>query len=311
MAEAPLVVGLGELLWDVFPDSKQLGGAPANFAYHSALLGARAVVASRVGDDALGAEARERLRDAGLDTRCVQTDPVHATGTVVVRVDDGGQPQFTCSENVAWDHLEFTPEWRELAAQADVVCFGTLAQRGAASRQTIRAFLDATRPESLRVFDANLRQHFYSADILGDSLRRSTILKLNEDEAPRLARTLGYVGRGTAPVNGVDVSFARALIGQFGLRLVCVTRGANGSVLVTREEVSEHPGFRVQVADTVGAGDAFTAALAHYFAAGAPLDKVNAAANWLGSWVASKRGAMPGKAEEVIVGLEKLVAASS
>jgi fructokinase len=284
--DPPLIVGLGELLWDLLPGGKQLGGAPANFAYHAAALGNRGVVASRVGADALGREARDRLRQSGLETAFVQEDPSHPTGTVLVELDPQGQPRYTIIENVAWDFLEWTPAWQELAAQAQAVCFGSLAQRAHQARATIRQFLLASRPEAVRIFDVNLRQSFYSAELLRQSLQLASIAKLNQDELPNVAQLLQLPG-------GDAVTAARGLIETFGLQLVCVTRGAYGSVLVTAAEVDEHPGFPVTVVDTVGAGDAFTAGLVHAYLRQESLANIAALANRLGGWVATQAGAMP------------------
>src|ERR1700683_3979810 len=160
------IVGLGELLWDIFEKGKQLGGAPANFAYITSLLGDRGIPASRLGEDALGAEAIRRLDELALPTEFIQKDEAHPTGTVKVEVDGTGQPRFEISESVAWDFLDWTPQWQKLAQQADAVCFGSLAQRSEQSRSTIRKFVLASQPNSVRVFDVNLRQSFYTAQIL-------------------------------------------------------------------------------------------------------------------------------------------------
>jgi fructokinase len=290
------VVGLGELLWDLFPQGKQLGGAPANFAYMTALLGDRGIVASRVGSDRLGQEAVWQLASSGLDTSMIQQDQGHATGTVRVEVDSKGQPEYKIVEDVAWDHLEWTPEWKTLAESADAVCFGSLAQRSPASRATIRAFLKHMAPRAARIFDINLRQAFYSQQVLKDSAAQADILKLNHEEVPKLLECLGRRFDS-------DLDAARWLVKEFGIRIVCVTRGAKGSLLATAKEHSEHPGFPVRVADTVGAGDAFTAALVHHALRGASLNAMNEAANRLGAWVASQEGAMPGADESVLGGI--------
>jgi len=185
------VVGLGELLWDMFPEGNQLGGAPANFAYMTNLLGDTGVVASRIGDDDLGRAAMQRLERLRLGTSSVQRDPIHPTGVVKVDVDPTGQPTFQIAQNVAWDFFEWTPAWRSLAESADAVCFGSLAQRSSQSRQTIRAFLNAVRPGSTRVFDVNLRQSFYSAQVLEESSQLADIIKVNHDELPVVAKLLG------------------------------------------------------------------------------------------------------------------------
>jgi len=178
------IVGIGEVLWDLLPGGKQLGGAPANFAYMSNLLGDHGIVASRIGSDPLGREMAEAMQQLGLTTSYLQTDETHSTGTVGVKVDPTGQPEFTITPSVAWDFLDWTPLWEELAGQADVVCFGTLAQRSPNSRVTIRRFLQAVRTDTLRVFDVNLRQTFFSAEVLSESLKYSDVVKLNDLELP-------------------------------------------------------------------------------------------------------------------------------
>jgi fructokinase len=283
------VVGLGELLWDMFPADKQLGGAPANFAYISSLLGDRGVVASRVGQDDLGREAIARVKGLGLETSEIQTDPVHPTGTVEVTVDGAGQPKFEIKQSVAWDFLEWPSKWGTLARECDAVCFGSLAQRAPQSRETIQAFLQAARTKSAAavcVFDVNLRQSFHSAELLSGSARYAHIMKLNHEELPVVTKLFGYESPD-------EKTAARWLQRKFNLSLVCVTRGARGSLMMSESEETEHPGFQVKVADTVGAGDAFTAALVHHFLRGASLAEMSEAANQLGSWVASQVGAMP------------------
>jgi fructokinase len=289
-APRPIVVGLGELLWDLFPSGKQLGGAPANFAYITALLGDSGIVASRVGDDRLGQEALWHLKSCGLDVSRIQRDLSHPTGTVKVEVDSRGQPEYQITENVAWDFMEFSEDWISLARSAHAVCFGSLAQRNSISRSTIRAFLSALPSFAIGIFDVNLRQSFFSPEILRDSLRHAKVLKLNHEEFPRFLDLLQCPLKNSARS---DVSAARWLCREFGMRLVCITRGPNGSILVTENSHHEHPGFSVKIADTVGAGDAFTAALVHHALRGSSLATMNTAANRMGSWVASQEGAMP------------------
>jgi fructokinase len=280
------VIGLGELLWDMFPSGKQLGGAPANFAYILNLLGDLGVVASRVGQDDLGGEAISRVKGLGLQAREIQTDPVHPTGSVEVALDSAGQPKFGIKQSVAWDFLDWTPEWRALAKACDAVCFGSLAQRSPRSRETIHAFLETAGKSAVCVFDVNLRQCFHSPELISSSARVAHILKLNHEELPVVTKMLGYE-------SSDEKSAARWLQKKYNLRLVCVTRGARGSLMVNGNNETEHPGFQVKVADTVGAGDAFTAALVHHFLRGASLAAMSEAANQLGSWVASQVGAMP------------------
>jgi len=286
-----VIVGLGELLWDMFPEGKQLGGAPANFAYMTRLLGDEGIVASRVGGDALGRAAGRRLERLGLRTSHLQMDPAHPTGTVKVAVDPTGQPSFEIAEDVAWDFFEWTSQWRSLAERLDAVCFGSLAQRCPQSRTTIRAFLKAVRPGTTCVFDVNLRQSFYNAETLSESAQLADIMKVNHEELPVVAKLLGV------PSIYDEMRAAHWLRETFGLKLVCITRGAKGSLLVGQDETSEHPGYRVHVADTVGAGDAFTAALLYHYLRGASVSTLNEAANRMGAWVASQTGATPPRDE--------------
>jgi fructokinase len=283
-------IGLGELLWDLFPDGRQLGGAPSNFAYMTSLLGDEGIVASRVGADALGAETKGRLARMGLNTEWVQLDTAHLTGTGRVQVDAEGQPRFAFAEPVAWDFLEWTPAWQVLAERADAVCFGSLAQRAPDSRRSIQAFLKAIRPETVRVLDANLRPPFYNAEVVSESARNADILKLNNEELPVLLDLLGFRFAD-------EESAARRLLEAFQIKLLCVTRGAKGSLLLTQQAKDEHPGIPTEVADTVGSGDAFTAALTYHYLRRAPLATMNEAANRMGSWVASQTGATPPRDE--------------
>lgn len=291
--EPKVVVGLGEILWDVLPEGKRLGGAPANFAVMAGRLGDHAVVASRIGTDALGAEALRILGSLPIETGQIQRDRDHATGTVTVSFV-GGEPEYTIHEPVAWDRLTLTDEWRRLAASAAAVCFGTLAQRSEASRGAIQGFLDATRPECVRVFDVNLRAPFWSADVLCESLGRATILKLNAGELPQVLLNTGIHSHAIPAEDDDEIlRGARELLDRYPLHLVCITIGARGSLLVARTGFDRHHGFATTVRDTVGAGDAFTAALTHYFLEGAPLPVLNEAGNRWGGWVASQTGGMP------------------
>jgi len=281
-----IIIGIGELLWDLFPSGKQLGGAPSNFSYITNLLGDTGIPASRIGNDALGDEAVQHLSQLGVTTNYLQRDGTCPTGTVNVALDSSGQPSFEILRPVAWDFFEWTPVWQRLAEQADAICFGSLAQRASESRSTIGHFLCATCPDAVRVFDVNLRQNFYSKDVIKESLGRATIVKLNHDELPVVTRLLGWEHHGEKESAGRLLSFA-------GMKVVCVTRGVHGSLLITRDRCSEHPGFKVKVVDTVGAGDAFTAALLHSYLRAEPLDRMNENANRVGAWVASQAGGMP------------------
>jgi fructokinase len=286
-APAPLFVGLGELIWDLLPEGRRLGGAPTNFAYMARLLGNRSAVASRVGRDALGREARARLEAAGVSTEYIQTEAAHPTGTVGVRVGERGEPTFKVNGNSAWDYLEWTEGWEELAARAHCVCFGTLGQREPRARETVTRFLEGVRPSALRVFDVNLRHSFFTSEMLARSLALSDVAKLNAEELRSAASMLDLRG------GEEERSLAEDLLARFNLNLVAVTRGERGSLLVSAEGASEHAGFRVEVVDTIGAGDAFAAALAHCRLRNASLELSNEIANRVGSWVAAQPGATP------------------
>lgn len=282
----PVIVGLGELLWDCLPEGRKLGGAPANFAYHANVLGNRGIVATRVGTDTLGNEAVDILERTGLDTSYVQRDAAHPTGTVDVTVDEKGHATYTFAADTAWDRMELTPEWHALAQIADAVCFGSLGQRSPASRSAIVSFLEALPPTTLRVFDVNLRQNFYSAEILEKSLFYCDILKLNEQELPTLAELLNF------PWKGEKETLER-IRHRYKLSLMCYTRSDRGCYFVSATECCDHPGYRVKVADTIGAGDAFTASVVHHYLQKKPLGEIAEAASRRGAWVATQAGAMP------------------
>jgi fructokinase len=291
LAERHLILGMGEVLWDLLPDGPRLGGAPANFSVMAAQLGDRAVLLSRVGQDELGREAMEQLRSLPTDTSFLQMDEEHQTGRVTVAFQDG-QPQYTIHQPAAWDFLELTDRWLELAEKADALCFGSLAQRSAPSRQTIQRLVEQSSAACLRVFDVNLREPFYSAEVIQMSLELATVLKMNDAELPQILALLGLpVERGAS--SSIQRGAERLLREFPSLQMVAVTRGSHGSLLVSRTESHEHPGIPVQVADTIGAGDAFTAAMTHSLLRGASLAEVNEAGNRWGAWVASYTGAMP------------------
>ena len=285
----PLVVGIGEVLWDMLPGGKQLGGAPANFAYHANALGARGAVVSRVGNDELGREILARLDALGVDRTHVSTDPDHPTGTVDVRVDAAGVPEYVIHEGVAWDFLESGANLCiSLASHVDAVCYGTLAQRSPTSHRAIREFVLVAEPTGLRVFDINLRQQYFSSELIEEGLFASHVLKLNDAELPVVCELLGVKGSGS-------LEQARALAKRYSLHLVALTRGPRGSLLVCRDgRTSDHPGSPASnVVDTVGAGDAFTAALVLGLLASHDLDRINAGANRLAAYVCTQPGATP------------------
>lgn len=283
--DRPLVIGIGEVLWDLLPAGKQLGGAPANFAYHAHALGAEALVVSRVGDDALGREILDRLRGLGLRTDGISTDPSAPTGTVSVALDAHGTPTFTIHENVAWDLLQAGENILEEASRADAVCFGTLAQRNPTARAAIRAVLRAAPPAALRVFDINLRQRFWTPGLIVDSLQLADVLKLNDEELPVVARLLGS--------SGDEASQLRQLAARFELKAVALTKGANGSVLLAGDELVRRAGSKLIIADTVGAGDSYTAALTLGLLAGHEPEQILERAHRVADYVCTQPGAMP------------------
>jgi fructokinase len=284
------IVGLGEVLWDMLPAGQQLGGAPANFTCHARALGADATLISRVGHDDLGREIIARLDALGVNTGSIAMDARHPTGTVSIELD-AGQPRYVIHENVAWDFIEATPDALADVRSADAVCFGTLAQRAETSRLAIRSLVSASAPDTLRVCDINLRQHFYSQELIAESLVLANVLKLNDAELPVLAALFGLMGDTRAQV--------AALAARFSLRLVVLTRGAQGSLLFDGTNCSEHPGIDVPVKDTIGAGDSFTAATVLGFLAGWELGRINAFANEVAAFVCSHHGATPPLPEDM------------
>ena len=284
MAKRFTIVGLGEALWDEFPDGPRFGGAPANFACHAAMLGADASLVSRVGDDDLGARAVAALRACGVDASHVGTGPF-PTGTVRVELDPAGKPTFTIREGVAWDRLAWSDDLEALAARADAVCFGTLGQRSTESRETIRRFLTATGPNGVRLFDVNLRPPFYDRQVVLDSLNLANALKLNDDELPIVASMLG--------LSGTEAGLMAELARRYRLPLVALTRGARGAMLLARGTFYECAALPVKVVDTVGAGDAFTAALTLGWLRGDDLGDVGRRACRVAEFVCSQAGATP------------------
>jgi fructokinase len=280
------IIGLGEVLWDLFEDGKVLGGAPFNFAHHVTNLGHRGLPLSRVGEDRLGDEILAAAAELGMTTDYLQRDPEHPTGTVVVALDAEGAPDFTIVEDVAWDYLEPDEAWLELADGADAVCFGTLAQRCEQSRRSIQQVLAAAEGAA-GICDINFRQRFYSRQVVTESLAAASVLKLNEREVAALRELLRPGTR------DADEAFVRGLMGDYGLELTCITLGADGCRLVTAEGAVSQPVPPTEVVDTVGAGDAFTAGLAVKFLEGASLEAIAEGANLLGSFVAGRRGATP------------------
>ncbi len=281
---APIVVGLGEALWDIFGDTRKPGGATANIAYHAAQLGADGVLASRFGTDELGTELAAYFDSKGIDTAYLQYDPEHGTGRVLVDTSDPGHPTYIIQENVSFDYLAPLPDFLQLADKAAAVCFGTLAQRSPVSRGAIQQFIRRTR--GLVVFDVNLRQHFYDRASLDLSFQRAGIIKLNLDEMPIVAAELGLAAES-------ELAFANAVRQRYPIGTVIVTRAEHGCFVTSGSEVVDLPGEVVTVVDAVGSGDAFTAAFIMLTLEGQPLAVRAKFANRVGGLMATKAGAMP------------------
>lgn len=288
------VLGLGELLWDVFEDSRKPGGAPANVAFQLNQLGLAGIIASRVGADPLGEEITRFLSGMGLSTDFIQTDTGHPTGTVTVQLDATGTPSYTIHENVAWDFLELTPELEVLLPTLSAVCFGTLAQRGKTTRETIQKILDRVPADCLKVYDVNLRQDFFSRELLETSLQKSNVAKMNDGEMEVLKPVFGL------PQDLAPVDFALNLCEKYGLAEVCITRAEKGCFLVRKDgQTADVPGKIVQVADTVGSGDSFSAALIYTMLRGSDIQTQAEFANEVGTLVATRSGGMPPLQEEL------------
>ena len=281
-----VVVGMGEALWDVLPEGKKIGGAPANFAYHVSQFGLTSCVVSAVGPDALGKEIQENLTSKGLNHLIAEVP--YPTGTVQVEIDQAGVPQYEIKENVAWDNIPYTSQLESLAKRTQAVYFGSLAQRNVVSRETINRFLDAMpqTEDSLVVFDVNLRQGFYNKEILCNSMRRCNILKINDEELVTVSRMFGYPG-----IDLQDKCWI--LMGKYNLKMLILTCGINGSYVFTPENVSFQPTPKVEVADTVGAGDSFTAAFIASILKGKSVAEAHSIAVRTSAFVCTKDGAMP------------------
>ena len=277
-----VIVGIGEILWDMLPSGKALGGAPANFAYHAMRLGEEGWAVSAVGDDALGREILDIVESKKLKNLIALSDK--PTGTVEVELDARGVPTYNIMEDVAWDNIPFTPEMEELARKADAVCFGSLVQR-MNSRGAVLGFVRAMRPDALKVFDINLRQHYYGREVLEESLKLADILKINDEEIRIVADLFG--------LGDDDVVACRELIARYCLKLVILTKGPEGSVVVTSDRVIPQAAGEAEVVDTVGAGDAFTAAFVVAYLRGDSLEEAQRLASDTAAYVCSCKGAMP------------------
>lgn len=287
-----IVVGMGEALWDVLPDGKKIGGAPANFAYHISQFGFNSRVVSAIGNDKLGDEIMENFKGKGLKTQ-IERVP-YPTGTVQVELDETGVPCYDIKENVAWDNIPFTDELKDLALHTRAVCFGSLAQRSVVSRETINQFLD-TMPEDngqYKIFDINLRQAFYTKEILCNSFRKCNVLKINDEELVSVSRMFGYPG-----IDLQDKCWI--LLAKYNLKMLILTCGVNGSYVFTPGVVSFVETPKVDVADTVGAGDSFTAAFTAAILAGMSVTDAHKAAVDVSAYVCTQNGAMPELPEEM------------
>jgi fructokinase len=290
------VAGIGEILWDLLPEGKKLGGAPANFAYHAQALGTKSIVISSVGDDPLGKEIVDQLDQFQLTTDYIEISHIYTTGTVEVKLDENGKPDFTIHKDVAWDYISFPNKVAELAVNLDAVCFGSLAQRSENSRKSIRQVLEATSSQCLRIFDINLRQNFYNYDIINESLKSANCLKLNEDEFPIVADMFS--------ISGSEEEILNELLSKFELKIIALTKGSEGSVLHTPEESSFLRSAEVNVVDTVGAGDAFTAALGLGLIRNFPLQTIHEKATNLSAYVCTQNGATPLLPESIMEDFE-------
>ncbi|MBO5029018.1 MAG: carbohydrate kinase [Muribaculaceae bacterium] len=280
-----MIVGMGEALWDVLPEGKKIGGAPANFAYNVSQFGLPSCVVSAVGDDPLGHEIIENFTEKELNLLIAEVP--YPTGVVNVEIDAAGVPQYDIKENVAWDNIPYTEELRDLARRTRAVCFGSLAQRNIVSRETINAFLDDMPKDdgTLVVFDVNLRQSFYTPEILCNSMKRCNILKINDEELVTVSRMFGYPG-----IDLQDKCWI--LLGKYNLKMLILTCGINGSYVFTPGNVSFQPTPKVDVADTVGAGDSFTAAFIAGIIKGLPVTEAHSLAVRTSAYVCTCQGAM-------------------
>ncbi len=285
----PLIVGLGEILWDIFPEYKRTGGAPVNVAFHASRLRNNGIPASRIGNDEDGKELLSVLSSHSIDTSYIQLDDVAPTGTVEVSIRNG-EASYIIHENVAWDRLSLTTEWQELAERADAICFGTLAQRDPVSRKTIHSFLSSSTGQCLKVADINLREPHYSREIIESTMQMADVVKMNQQEWQQLEEMFN-----------VD-DLKSWLFNEINVRFICLTKGIEGAELMTPDQHLVEPVHPVDSinGDSVGAGDAFTASLTHHLLRNSPLDVGISAATRYAAHVAARKGAMPDLPDAVI-----------
>ncbi len=281
-----LVVGMGEALWDMLPEGRKIGGAPANFAYHVSQFGLDSRVVSAVGDDELGNEILANFAEKKLE--CQIEKVPYPTGTVQVELDEKGVPRYDIKEGVAWDNIPFTTSLQELAKKTDAVCFGSLAQRNSVSRETINRFIDEMPQEEhvLKIFDINLRQHFYSKELIEESIKKCNILKINDEELAIVSQMFGFA----------DIDFkeqCKLLLTKYNLKMLILTCGVDGSYVFSSGEMSFLETPRVKVADTVGAGDSFTGAFVAAILKGLEMKEAHRLAVNVSAFVCTQNGAMP------------------
>ena len=286
------IVGLGEALWDCLPDGKKLGGAPANFAYHAGQFGFDTLAVSALGEDALGEETIAALEEHNLNYLMPRIP--YPTGTVQVTLDEQGIPTYNIREGVAWDNIPFTPEMEEVAKTCQAVCFGSLAQRSVVSRETIGKFLDATPSDCVKIFDINLRQSFFTKEIIEASMRRCNILKINDEE-------LVVVSRMFELPDLDEEKRCKQLIKDYNLDILVLTCGTNGSYVFTADKSYYQPTPKVEVADTVGAGDSFTGSFCAALLKGKSIPEAHELAVKVSAFVCTQNGAMPTLPKDFLV----------
>lgn len=279
-----LVVGLGEVLWDMLPEGRKIGGAPVNFAYHAGQFGIDTMAVSAIGNDKLGEDTIAEMNGKHLNH--IFPSVPYPTGSVQVSLDEKGVPAYDIKENVAWDNIPFTNEIESVARSCRAVCFGSLAQRNAVSRSTIRKFIESTPSGCIRIFDINLRQNFYTSNVIRDSLELCNILKINDEEIMLVSRMFNYDSSNIENV-------CRTIMEDFSLEMVILTCGTKGSYIFTKGGVSFMPTPKVNVADTVGAGDSFTGSFCAAILRGLPVAEAHKKAVEVSAYVCTQNGAMP------------------
>ncbi len=283
MKKTLTIVGIGEVLWDKFPEGKHVGGAPANFVFYAKTKDTNSFLVSSVGVDDDGNEILEKFEKLNFPSLYIEQTKKYSTGTVDVTVDGYGIPEYIINKNVAWDFVSWSDDLKKLAQKTDAVCFGSLGQRSELSKKTIDLFLSETSENCLKIFDVNLCQNFFNKEIIKNSLAHANVLKLNDEELPVIAKIIN--------ISGSEKEVCEQIIKKFDLKILALTKGDKGSSLFSKTEMIFHPGFTVSVVDTVGAGDAFTAALSVGLLKKNPLSKIIEDANRLASDVCARKGA--------------------